>query len=63
MRKNMKNLENNMFEISKTTMRDLTPYEINSVGGGAEDGPEARLTPLVIVPIIITITIITRDPC
>ena len=61
MRKIMKNLENDMFEINKTTMRDLTPYEINSVAGGAKGGPEANISP--ILPIIITITIITRDPC
>jgi hypothetical protein len=59
----MKNLENNMFEINKTTMRDLTPYEAAAVAGGAENGPEARLTPFVTVTIIPIITIITRDPC
>jgi hypothetical protein len=31
----MKNLYNREFEINKTTMRDLTPYEVDQVAGGS----------------------------
>ena len=55
----MKNLDNNMFEISKTTMRDLTPYEVAEVGGGADD----KVASVLIVPVVITTSINTGDPC
>lgn len=31
----MINLNNKEFKINKTTMRDLTPYEVDQVGGGS----------------------------
>lgn len=46
----MKNINSKEFEINKTTMRDLTPYEVDQVGGGS-------LSIICPIPITITITI------
>jgi len=46
----MKDITNKEFEINKTTMRDLTPHEVDQVAGGS-------LSIICIIPITITITI------
>lgn len=50
----MKNINNKDFKINKTTMRDLTPYEVDQVAGGSLTITLTTLTP-------ITITTITFD--
>jgi hypothetical protein len=55
----MKTLEKNQFDINKTTMRELTPYELSEVaGGGQEDRSIVIFTAGVIIGI--TISIATR---
>lgn len=55
----MKNLENNQFDINKTTMRELTPYELSEIaGGGQEDRSVVILTAGIVIGI--TISIATR---
>jgi hypothetical protein len=53
----MKKLTENEFEINKTTMRDLTPYEVDQVAGGS-----VTITTCIIIPIVIKtiITVVTR---
>ena len=49
----MKNLENNQFDINKTTMRELTPYELSEVAGAGAGGREDKsLVALTIVIVI-----------
>ena len=45
----MKNLENNQFDINKTTMRELTPYELDSVAGGVDEQGKSIIT--ITIPI------------
>jgi hypothetical protein len=61
-RKTMKNLNNNQFEINKTTMRDMTPYELNKVAGGVGENL-ASVISIVGPSIVISISIITEPDC
>jgi hypothetical protein len=64
----MKNITNKEFEINKTTMRDLTPYEMDEVAGGSRSiicpFPTITLTTLttttITTPVTITITVIEK---
>ena len=48
----MKTLENNQFNINKTTMRELTPYELSSVAGAGHENKSVIITTLIVTSII-----------